>query len=102
MAALEALFPQNDFTLLAFIVLLPLLGAVVNGIFGKRLGKEAVSLLGLTVIAVPFVFRKASTPSASSGRVGSGCRWPCRLPAGARRPATSPLFRSASHCPLTR
>jgi NADH-quinone oxidoreductase subunit L len=36
MQAIEALFPANDYTLLAFIVLLPLLGAAVNGIFGKR------------------------------------------------------------------
>ncbi|HWA75570.1 MAG TPA: NADH-quinone oxidoreductase subunit L [Polyangiaceae bacterium] len=50
-----ALFPENDFTLLAFIVLLPLIGAVVNGIFGKRLGREAVTLMGLGVIAVAFL-----------------------------------------------
>ncbi len=54
MQAIEALFPANDYTLLAFIVLLPLLGAAVNGIFGKRLGKEAVSLLALSVIFVAF------------------------------------------------
>jgi len=54
MQAIEALFPANDYTLLAFIVLLPLLGAGVNGVFGKRLGKEAVSLLALSVIFVSF------------------------------------------------
>jgi NADH-quinone oxidoreductase subunit L len=54
MQAIEALFPANDYTLLAFIVLLPLLGAAVNGVFGKRLGKEAVSLLALSVIFIPF------------------------------------------------
>src|SRR5450432_500699 len=54
MQAIEALFPANDYTLLAFIVLLPLLGAAVNGVFGKRLGKEAVSLLALSVIFVSF------------------------------------------------
>ena len=36
MQNLHALFPANDFTLLAVIVALPLIGALVNGIFGKR------------------------------------------------------------------
>src|SRR6187549_3289752 len=54
MQAIEALFPAQNYTLLAFIVLLPLLGAAVNGIFGKRLGKEAVSLLALSVMFVAF------------------------------------------------
>ncbi len=56
MHALEELFPASDFTLLAFIVLLPLLGAVVNGVFGKRLGREAVTLMGLGSVFVSFVF----------------------------------------------
>src|SRR5450432_1254338 len=55
MQAIEALFPATDYTLLAFIVLLPLIGAAVNGVFGKRLGKEAVSLLALSVIFISFV-----------------------------------------------
>ena len=56
MHALEKLFPASDFTLLAFIVLLPLLGAVVNGVFGKRLGREAVTLLGLGSVFISFLF----------------------------------------------
>ncbi|HEY2409738.1 MAG TPA: NADH-quinone oxidoreductase subunit L [Polyangiaceae bacterium] len=52
---IENLFPANDFTLLALIVLLPLIGAAVNGVFGKRLGKEAVTLLGLSAIFIPFL-----------------------------------------------
>src|SRR3954469_17824888 len=55
MQAIEALFPASNYTILAFIVLLPLLGAAVNGVFGKRLGKEAVTLLALSVIAISFV-----------------------------------------------
>src|SRR6185295_5107551 len=55
MDALLSLFPANDVTLLAFIVLLPLIGAVINGIFGKRLGREAVTLMGLGVIFASFV-----------------------------------------------
>jgi NADH-quinone oxidoreductase subunit L len=54
MQAIEALFPGSDYTLLSFIVLLPLLGAVLNGVFGKRLGKQAVSLLALSVIFISF------------------------------------------------
>jgi NADH-quinone oxidoreductase subunit L len=56
MHALEELFPASEFTLLAFIVLLPLLGAIVNGIFGKRLGREAVTLMGLGSVFVSFLF----------------------------------------------
>ena len=39
------IFPTNDFTLLAVILSFPLIGAFVNGVFGKRLGKEAVTLM---------------------------------------------------------
>jgi NADH-quinone oxidoreductase subunit L len=60
MEALLSLFPPNDVTLLAFIVLLPLIGAVINGIFGKRLGKEAVVLMGLTAIGVSFLLSVAA------------------------------------------
>jgi NADH-quinone oxidoreductase subunit L len=56
MYAVTELFPASDFTLLAFIVLLPLLGAIVNGIFGKRLGREAVTLMGLSTVFVSFLF----------------------------------------------
>jgi NADH-quinone oxidoreductase subunit L len=56
MHALEELFPESNYTLLAFIVLLPLLGAVVNGVFGKRLGREAVTLMGLGSVFVSFLF----------------------------------------------
>jgi NADH-quinone oxidoreductase subunit L len=55
MDALLSLFPKHDVTLLAFIVLLPLIGAAINGLFGKRLGREAVTLMGLAVIAGSFV-----------------------------------------------
>jgi len=56
MHALEEIFPAADYTLLAFIVLLPLLGAMVNGVFGKRLGREAVTLMGLGSVFVSFLF----------------------------------------------
>lgn len=39
----------------AFILLLPLLGFVLNGLFGKRLGKSAVGLVGSGVVLGAFV-----------------------------------------------
>jgi len=60
MQALEALFPTEDFTLLAIIVVLPLLGAVVNGVFGKRLGREAATLMGLGTVFLSFLLSIAT------------------------------------------
>ncbi len=74
MQALAALFPANDFTLLAFIVLLPLLGAVVNGIFGKRLGREAVTLMGLGVVFLAFVLSVVSFFLLQSAQAGQADR----------------------------
>ena len=48
------LFPQNDFSLIAVVLLMPLLGAFVNGIFGRRLGKQAVRLMALSAVGVSF------------------------------------------------
>jgi len=55
MDTLWQLFPQTDFILLAFILGLPLLGAFTNGVFGKRLGKQAVSVAGLAAVGIPFL-----------------------------------------------
>lgn len=48
-------FPLNDFALLWGILLLPLIGAVINGVFGKRLGRSAVTLMALCAIGIPFL-----------------------------------------------
>ena len=48
-------FPVTDFALLAVVLGLPLLGAFVNGVFGKRLGKEGVRLMALSVMALSFL-----------------------------------------------
>lgn len=48
------LFSQNDFTLLAVVLLMPLLGAFVNGVFGRRLGKPAVRMMALSAVGVSF------------------------------------------------
>jgi NADH-quinone oxidoreductase subunit L len=55
MELLNQLFPAGNYSLLGVILALPLMGAFVNGIFGKRLGKQAVTLLGLSVIAAAFI-----------------------------------------------
>ena len=55
MAALAQQFPPSDFALLAIILLLPLIGSFVNGVFGKRLGREAVRLMALAVMGGAFI-----------------------------------------------
>ncbi|EYF02793.1 NADH-quinone oxidoreductase subunit L [Chondromyces apiculatus] len=55
MEALRTLFPASDFTLLAAILALPALGALVNGLFGKRLGKEGVRLMALAALGGSFL-----------------------------------------------
>ncbi len=49
-----SLFPENDYALIAVILGMPLLGAFVNGIWGKRLGKPAVKLMALAAVGVSF------------------------------------------------
>jgi NADH-quinone oxidoreductase subunit L len=55
MDALKNIFPAEDFTLIAFILGLPAIGAFVNGVFGKRLGKDAVRLMALAVMGGSFL-----------------------------------------------
>ncbi len=50
-----SLFPENDFALIAVVLAMPLLGAFVNGIWGRRLGKPAVKLMALSAVGVSFV-----------------------------------------------
>jgi NADH-quinone oxidoreductase subunit L len=49
-----SLFPPNDYALIAVILGMPLLGAIVNGIWGKRLGKPAVRVMALAAVGVSF------------------------------------------------
>ncbi|AKV02026.1 NADH-ubiquinone oxidoreductase chain L [Labilithrix luteola] len=55
MKALFSLFPADNFSLIAVVMLMPLLGAFVNGVFGQRLGKPAVRLMALSAIGISFV-----------------------------------------------
>jgi NADH-quinone oxidoreductase subunit L len=55
MELLSNIFPPQNFTLVTVILGLPALGAFVNGVFGKRLGKDAVRLMALAAIGGSFV-----------------------------------------------
>jgi NADH-quinone oxidoreductase subunit L len=55
MELLTNVFPPQNFTLAAVILGLPALGAFVNGVFGKRLGKDAVRLMALSAIGGAFL-----------------------------------------------
>ncbi|HVZ34376.1 MAG TPA: proton-conducting transporter membrane subunit, partial [Polyangiaceae bacterium] len=55
MEALQKIFPADDFALLALIIGMPLLGAIVNGVFGRRLGKDAVRVMALSAIGSSFL-----------------------------------------------
>jgi NADH-quinone oxidoreductase subunit L len=52
---LSLLPPPNDYLLIAVILGMPLLGAFVNGIWGNRLGKQAVRLMALGAVGVSFL-----------------------------------------------
>jgi len=55
MGLLESLFPAENFSLIAFILGMPLLGALVNGVWGRRLGKPAVRLMALSAVGASFL-----------------------------------------------
>ncbi|HEY2513888.1 MAG TPA: NADH-quinone oxidoreductase subunit L [Polyangiaceae bacterium] len=51
---MDSLFPPENFSLIAVILGFPLLGAIVNGLWGRQLGKPAVRAMALTAIGVSF------------------------------------------------
>jgi NADH-quinone oxidoreductase subunit L len=55
METLLRMFPATNFALLVVILGMPLLGAFVNGVFGKRLGKDAVRVMALSAVGVSFL-----------------------------------------------
>jgi NADH-quinone oxidoreductase subunit L len=83
METLRIIFPAGNCALLCVIVLLPLLGAIVNGVFGKRLGKEAVSLMALSAIgasflastAAFFMLKAAQTGDEAAHLMWTGWQW---------------------------
>jgi|SRR5580658_10522709 NADH-quinone oxidoreductase subunit L len=48
------LFPTDDYSLIAVILGMPLLGAFINGVWGKRLGDTAVRVMALASVGVSF------------------------------------------------
>jgi NADH-quinone oxidoreductase subunit L len=52
---MESLFPHDDFSLIAVILGFPLLGAIVNGLWGRQLGKPAVRAMALAAVGISFV-----------------------------------------------
>jgi NADH-quinone oxidoreductase subunit L len=73
MELLSNIFPAHDFSLVAVILGLPALGAFVNGVFGKRLGKEGVRLMALSAIGGSFLASLiAFAMLVSFGRQGHG------------------------------
>ena len=72
---LTTLFPAEDFSLIAVILGMPLLGAFVNGVWGKRLGKPAVRAMALSAVGVSFLGAVVSflaLSQAASGGHGEG------------------------------
>ena len=53
--SLSLLLSPRDYAPLLVILGMPLLGAIVNGIFGKRLGRSAVTLMALVAVGVAFL-----------------------------------------------
>lgn len=53
--AITDVFKPNDFSLIAVVLLMPLIGAFVNGVFGRRLGKEAVRMMALVAVGISFL-----------------------------------------------
>jgi NADH-quinone oxidoreductase subunit L len=49
-----SVFRPNDYALIAIILGMPLLGALVNGLWGNRLGKPAVRLMTLAAVGISF------------------------------------------------
>ncbi|MFT7581435.1 MAG: NADH-quinone oxidoreductase subunit L, partial [Myxococcota bacterium] len=47
--------PIHPSSLLGLIILLPLIGAIINGVFGKRMGRSTVSLVGVGSVLLAFV-----------------------------------------------
>ncbi len=52
---MQSLFPSENFSLLALIMAFPLLGAFVNGLWGRQLGKRAVRFMALAAVGLSFV-----------------------------------------------
>jgi NADH-quinone oxidoreductase subunit L len=75
MDKLWLLFPPDNFVLLGLVLALPLLGAFINGVFGKRLGKEAVTLVGLLAVGVPFLLSSVAFAMLHAAQTDKAARF---------------------------
>src|SRR3984957_13450117 len=55
-----SLFPAHAYALIAVILAMPLLGAFVNGVWGKQLGDAAVRVMALAAVGLSFIAAVAS------------------------------------------
>ena len=77
MSLLRQQFPAGDFAILGLVLLLPLIGAFVNGVFGKRIGKEGVRTMALSAIGGAFLLSVVTFAMVASAPVpesGPGAR----------------------------
>lgn len=76
MDQLRTQFPTDDFSLIALVLLLPLVGAFVCGVFGKRLGKHGVRTMALSAVGGSFLLclvafaMLTGAPSGAHGAAG--------------------------------
>ncbi len=75
MELLKAQFPETNFSLLAVVLLLPALGAFVNGVFGKRLGREGVRLMALSALGGSFLASLITFLLLPKGEEGGRLVW---------------------------
>ena len=45
----------DHFNVLGWIVLLPLLGAIINGIWGRRIGRQGVYIAAISAVGMSFL-----------------------------------------------
>lgn len=65
---------QNDFYYLGLIVLMPLIGAIINGIIGSKLPKTFVRLIGCGSILLSFMFTLVSIKALVGNATGEGAQ----------------------------
>ena len=74
----------DQYKVLGWIVLLPLLGALINGLFGKKIGRDGVYITGVATVAASFLLSifafvaliKAGHPVPTEGAEGAGGEHP--------------------------
>jgi NADH-quinone oxidoreductase subunit L len=74
MSLMKELFPADNYSLIAVILGMPLVGALVNGVWGRRLGKEAVRLMALAAVGISFAASIVAFLSLASVIDASGAK----------------------------